>query len=350
MHFGQYAFGLFRRMYLDEIEHEGEPGWPAEPSVRDPREIPAAILENNLFGIDIDPRAIQIASLSLLLTAKEAAIAQGGTPLDAHIRRTNLVVANAVNLGEDELRKLVEHVGKRTGSPELRKQLFSTIWENLQNVGELGSLVQVREGVTQVLDRWVEARAREKGITRILTRTAEQAAFEFLEEIDRGRARQLELERQVLEEEARTLQQELLSALEAAAAEAGGDPGDRLFAEDTARGLKLLQTLSRSYDVVVMNPPYGTFVPRVKDFISAAYPLAYSDLYSAFIDRGTQLVEPEGYVGALVSSTFITNKSHEKLRTEILLKRNPLILLLDLGEGILEATVQTSAVVLKGRA
>ncbi|HEY2289828.1 MAG TPA: hypothetical protein VGM86_03915 [Thermoanaerobaculia bacterium] len=350
MHFGQYAFGLFRRMYLDEIEHEGEPGWPAEPSVRDPREIPAAILENNLFGIDIDPRAIQIASLSLLLTAKEAAIAQGGTPLDARIRRTNLVVANAVNLGEDELRKLVEHVGKRTGSPELRKQLFSTIWENLQNVGELGSLVQVREGVTQVLDRWVEARAREKGITRILTRPAEQAAFEFLEEIDRGRARQLELEQRLLEEEARTLQQELLTALEAAAAEAGGDPGDRLFAEDTARGLKLLQVLSRSYDVVVMNPPYGTFVPKVKSLVSTAYPLTYSDLYSAFIDRATQLVEPEGYVGALVSSTFITNKSHEKLRTEILLKRNPLIVLLDLGEGILEATVQTAALVLKGRA
>lgn len=350
MHFGQYAFGLFHQMYLDEIEHAGEPGWPAEPSVRNPREIPAAILENNLFGIDIDPRAIQIASLSLLLTAKEAAVAQGGSPLDAHVRRTNLVVANAVNLGREELRNLVEYVGKRIGSPELREQLFTTIWSNLQNVGELGSLVQVREGVKQVLDRWVEIRAREKGITRILPPSVEQATFEFLEELDHERARQLELQRQVLEEEARALLQELLAALEAAAAESGGDPADRLFAEDTARGLKLLQALSRTYDIVVMNPPYGPTVPAVRDFIRAAYPLTYSDLYSMFIDRATQLVEPEGYVGALVSSTFVTNKSHEKLRTEILLKRNPLIVLLDLGEGILEATVQTAALALKGRA
>jgi hypothetical protein len=52
MHFGQYAFGLFHRMYLDEIEHAGKPGWPEEPSVTDPCDIPAAILENNLFGID----------------------------------------------------------------------------------------------------------------------------------------------------------------------------------------------------------------------------------------------------------------------------------------------------------
>ena len=49
MHFGQYAFGLFRQMYLDEIQHAGEPGWPAEPSIRDPQLIPAAIIEKNLY-------------------------------------------------------------------------------------------------------------------------------------------------------------------------------------------------------------------------------------------------------------------------------------------------------------
>ena len=35
MHFGQYAFGLFYRMYLDEIEHAGQDGWPEEPSISD---------------------------------------------------------------------------------------------------------------------------------------------------------------------------------------------------------------------------------------------------------------------------------------------------------------------------
>ena len=70
MHFGQYAFGLFHRMYLDEIQHAGEPGWPTEPSIRDPEEIPAAIIEKNLFGIDIDARAIQIASLVAVADGK----------------------------------------------------------------------------------------------------------------------------------------------------------------------------------------------------------------------------------------------------------------------------------------
>ena len=351
MHFGQYAFGLFHRMYLDEIEHAGEAGWPDEPSVEGPRGVPAAILEHNLFGIDIDPRAIQIASLSLMLTAKEAALQHGFSPLDVRVRRTNLVVANAVDLGQERLRALVERVGKRNGTGQLRERLFTAVWDNLQYVSELGSLVQVRESVAQVLDAWVDARAREKGLTKLLARRPEGQLDlgTILTDSERERAQQLELERQVLEAEARELAAELLGAIEAAAAQATEDPSDRIFAEDTARGLKLLQLLSRKYDVVVMNPPYGAFVPKVRDFVKTAYPITSNNIYATFIDRATQLTELEGYIGALVSATFINLKSFEKLRTEILLKRNPLIAMLDLGFGILDdATVETAAVVLRG--
>lgn len=353
MHFGQYAFGLFHRMYLDEIEHAGQPGWPAEPSVRDPRDIPAAILEYNLFGVDIDPRAIQIASLSLLLTAKEAALKHGFSPLDVKVHRSNLVVANTVDLGAERLQTLVDHIGAKLGAAELRQRLFKTIWENLQYVGELGSLVQVREGVERVLDDWVDAKAREKGLTKIFAHEEEKQLElgTILTEVDKAHARQLQLERRVLEDEARQLQEELLAAIEDAAAQSGGDPSERLFAEDTARGLKLLQVLSRHYDVVVMNPPYGAFVPKVKDFVKAAYPLTANDIYGAFIERSTQIVEAEGYIGALVPSSFKANARFEPFRREILLKRNPLLLMLDLGDAILDdATNETAAIVVKGAA
>ncbi len=353
MHFGQYAFGLFQQMYLDEIEHAGHEGWPAEPSVQDASEIPAAILENNLFGVDIDPRAIQIASLSLMLTAKEAALGLGLSPVDVEVKRANLVVANAVDVGRDRLNKLVGRLGDKLGSPELQDRLMVTLWENLQYVGELGSLVQVREGVSAVLGEWVESQAKAKGLGKIIARqeTPQLQLGQILDDADREMARQLVRQRAALEEEAETLQRELLAAIEDAAGELTSDPAERLFAEDTARGLKLLQTLSRSFDVVVMNPPYGSFVPGVKDFIKAAYPLTKNDIYAAFIDRATQLVEPEGYVGALVSATFVNLKSFEKLRTEILLKRNPLLVMLDLGYGILDdATVEAAAIVVKGAA
>lgn len=353
MHFGQYAFGLFHRMYLDEIEHAGKPGWPAEPSVKDPHAIPATILERNLFGIDIDPRAIQIASLSLMLTAKEAALRHGFSPLNVKVRRSNLVVANAVNLGAERLKQLVDRVGGKLGSPELRERLFKTLWDNLQHVGELGSLVQVREGVGQVLDDWVDAQAKDKGLTKLIKRkvAAQLDLGTILTDSDRQKAKQLELERKVLENEAAQLQQDLLVAIEDAAAQTATDPAERLFTEDTARGLKLLQMLGRRYDVAVMNPPYGSFVPKVKEFVKAAYPLTSNDIYAAFIDRGTQLTEPEGYVGALVSATFVNLTTFEKLRTEILLKRNPLVMMLDLGFGILDdATVEAAALVIHGGA
>jgi hypothetical protein len=353
MHFGQYAFGLFLRMYREEIEHAGEDGWPETPSVASPSEIPAAILEHNLFGIDIDPRAIQIASLSLMLTAKEAAIGLGMSPVNVQVKRANLVVANAVDVGKERLGKLVGQLGSQLGSPELQDRLFATLWENLKSVGELGSLVQVREGVSAVLEDWVDAQAERKGLGAIL-RGKPMPLFEaagIADDVDRERARQMVLKRAVLEDEAAAIQHELLAAVEEAAGSSAGDPAERLFAEDTARGLKLLQVLSRRFDVVVMNPPYGSFVPSVRDFVNAAYPLTKNDIYAAFIDRATQLTEPEGYVGALVSATFVNLKSFEKLRTEILLKRNPLLVLLDLGYGILDdATVEAAAIVLKGGA
>ena len=166
---------------------------------------------------------------------------------------------------------------------------------------------------------------------------------------ERALAKQYALERKVLEQEAAMLRRDLLAAVESAAARIAIDPSERLFAEDTARGLKLVQLLSRRYDIAVMNPPYGSFVPKVKDFIKASYPLTSNDIYAAFVDRACQLTEPEGYVGALISATFVNLKSFQKLRTEIILKRNPLIIMLDLGFGILDdATVEAAAIVLHG--
>ncbi len=36
-----------------------------------------------------------------------------------------------------------------------------------------------------------------------------------------------------------------------------------------------------SADLVVMNPPYGSFIPKVKAFVKVAYPLTKNDIYAA---------------------------------------------------------------------
>jgi hypothetical protein len=361
LHFGQYAFGLFYRMYEEEIAHAGQPGWPAEPSVADKRDIPAAILEHNLCGIDIDPRAVQIATLSLLFTAKEQTQRDGFDPATMTARPRNVVLAQAVQVDADQLRALVERVGATLGSPELRQKLFDALWGNLRYIGELGGLIRVDDDVSAILEKWVNEKAEQQGLTKLLKTTErkkEQLQFgDLVSDAVRQKAEQQELKRALLEDEAARIRAELLAGLDRVASQVSDNPRQRLFAEGTARGLRLLELLSSPFDVIVMNPPYGSFTKldnadddkAFKAYRESAFPNGYQDIYAAFIERATQLIEPEGYIGALVSSTFKTNKGHAKFRTEILLKRNPIVCMLDLGFGILDgATVEAAALVLRG--
>ena len=148
----------------------------------------------------------------------------------------------------------------------------------------------MRESVTRVLDEWVDRQAKDRGLTRIRAPkdTGQLVLETIVTELEQDQRKQMELERRLLEEEAEQIRQELLTGIEDAA-RAQADPAQRLFAEDTARGLKLLEILSKHYDVVVMNPPYGSFVPKVKDFVKAAYQLTSNDIYATFLDRATQL-------------------------------------------------------------
>ena len=63
-HFLVIAFDLLAALYREEAGHRGE-------SIS-AREIAESILENNLHGIDIDPRAAQIAALALWMRAQRA--------------------------------------------------------------------------------------------------------------------------------------------------------------------------------------------------------------------------------------------------------------------------------------
>ena len=64
--------------------------------------VPGLILENNLWGIDIDPRCAQIAALALWMRAQRALRDVGVTPsARPAIRRTNIVVAESLPAGGD---------------------------------------------------------------------------------------------------------------------------------------------------------------------------------------------------------------------------------------------------------
>jgi hypothetical protein len=116
MNFGLAAADMLRAMYREEIDHAGRPGWPAEPSVRDEREIGPAILLHNLHGIDVDPTALWLAELSLQLklglsrractnlVAADALFDSGGRTFDVVV--TNPPFASSRNLPTETVRRL----------------------------------------------------------------------------------------------------------------------------------------------------------------------------------------------------------------------------------------------------
>ena len=101
-HFLLYCFDLLDVMYHEAWERGLRVDEATEPTLRDnyetieelERAIPVFIVERNLHGIDIDPRAAQIAALAIWLRAqgswRDAGISADQCP---QIRRTGVVIA-----------------------------------------------------------------------------------------------------------------------------------------------------------------------------------------------------------------------------------------------------------------
>ena len=113
-HFLLYAFNLLERIYEEAWADEDSP--KSEAMGRTLREdfetlddlrraAPKLIIEHNLHGIDIDPRAVQIAALALWLrtqkTWKSLGIKAAERP---RIARSNLVTAESMP-GEEDMRR-----------------------------------------------------------------------------------------------------------------------------------------------------------------------------------------------------------------------------------------------------
>ena len=149
-HFLIEAFDLLYAMY----EEEGQ--------LKEPAAICQSILNNNLFGIDIDERAVQITKAVLWMKAAETVFAKTKQQLTGddfsefhdHIIATNIRLPN----GKDHLDAFLK---KHPEDAPLRPALL-TVFEGLQNVHELGSLVQIEEPVDKELKMLKEQAKQQK--------------------------------------------------------------------------------------------------------------------------------------------------------------------------------------------
>jgi len=330
-HFLVYAFDVLLRMY-----REDEPDIPVE-------DIPMLILENNLFGIDIDLRAIQLAALSLYLKAKSY------NPR-LKITKMNLVCADA-RITDGRVRKVF--LERFADDPELQ-MIFAKIFEDLEYTYEIGSLLKARKPFEKLLER----RRQEKGAQAILVPKIEGQTFISKGGKIEGQTR-LDLEISENKESSKVIAvpteitlEQMLGALRKFETEAmeRRDMGTLLFATEAEKSVGLLGLLAENYDTVLMNPPYGDVPARTKEYLRKHYPRTHFDYYASFIEQAITLCSLSGYVGMLTSSTFLLLRSFAKLREEILWSDAVPELLADLGANVLDvAWAEWAATVLLKR-
>jgi len=312
-HFLLGAFDLLMEMWKEE-RHE-IPAW----------EIPALILERNLYGIDIDLRATQIAAMALYLKARTAFEQENEEGAEEfELRRMNVVCAD-IHFVDGELRR------KFLSQFDAKRKVRNIVEETLracENAFEIGSLLRIREPLMELFE------ARKKEWTKA-SFVQEQLATFIPEAIPKE---------DTMDEIVEKIRVFLKEATESK------DMGTMLFGFDAEKAISLVDVLTNYYDVILMNPPYGAMPAKCKEYAKERYQRTHRDYYTAFIEQAIDLCKPRGYVGALTGRTFMFLKSHQKLREEILRDDALPEVVLDLGFNVLDgATARYAAFTLRRR-
>ncbi|GGG53121.1 hypothetical protein GCM10011403_07920 [Pseudohongiella nitratireducens] len=330
MHFGLYAFDLFLEIYREAWawEHQQGPGSldvstqpdmglkPLSQTYEDEiaylRDVPRLIIEHNIYGVDIDPRAAQIATLALWLRAQRAWHDADVKAQQRPIIGQGHVVAAIAPPAEKELRQqFSEQLDTKDG------QLFEKSLQLLHNLPELGVLLQV-----------------------------ERELPKLIKQVYGGSGNDLfaEQEQEVWNQAEYRLRNALINFTE----QVSSNYQSQLFALDALQGLRLIDLTREVFDVVVMNPPFGALSSNTKTKIGKIYPNSKNDLLAVFVERGVELLRKSGRLGAITSRTCFFLSSFQKWREHVVLLNAKPEVLADLGYGVMDdAMVEAAAYVLE---
>ena len=325
MHFGLLAFDLFAEMYREELENAGKPGWPATPSAACEDEIPELILFENLHGIDIDMRAVQISALTLLLKARML------NP-KARVTDRNLACSNIEAFTGGRLDALVEQA--RFGN-RIEEKILRAIAARVPDSPHLGSLLRLEKDLKSLVEserRRLSASAQPELLLAGLTDDLFQSTRDLGSFFDK-------------------LSSSIADRLDSLTREAGS--GSKQTAAEASKGLRFLRLAEKRYDVVATNPPYLSgrkMNKRLATLMEQEYKEGKGDLYAAFILRCQELLATEGLMGMLTMHSFMFISSYEDLRAR-LRKEVAIETLAHFGGGLFAVgnpgTLQTAAFVLR---
>lgn len=269
-----YAFTVFYDMYVDQMENYG-----ADFSRRD---IPKLIVENNLYGVDLDERAVQITQIALFIKAMQLKGRRGKMPTYCN------VVSSHFSLPDYETIEATFKMGD-THWDEKQREMLKDIWNDLCNAHKFGSLLRLKEKIEAMMPKQERNLFKDYQIHDFFS--FKNQAIEMLR-------KQVQLW--------------------------GGEGSNAYSLSLVNDAMTFLDILTTSFDVAVANPPYtdsSDFGPELKTFAEANYkkPMKFNiNLYACFIKRCCELTDNLGKVGMIHPMTFMYIKTFEDVRKFIL--------------------------------
>jgi hypothetical protein len=281
-HFLLYAFDILERIWRRDC--------PAE----DPGEIPRKILANNLYGVDLDLRACQLATFNLYLKGRQRAEEEGND--DFELPQMGIVTADSSVV---ETEDIADILGEVSGDHDELEEALQTILDSFENVEALGTLLDVKGTLEGVFDS-----GKQQTLLESINGTGDLNS--------------------------------VLTNLRTAVDEQFDDSS--FGAQELQSFLRLLVILTQDYDVALMNPPYGaqSRMPEpVREYVDAQwdYPPEY---YINFFEVCNQLSTGNGRIGMLVKREFMFKNGLSDFRKDFIGTKGSFDFLAEFGEGVLD--------------
>lgn len=245
-----YAFDVLYQIYVSAGYSE--------------REIPRLILEKNLYGLDIDDRAGQLAYFALMMKARSYS-----RRLFRKVDENNPIKVNVCSIQESNgiTKEDIEYFAN--GDEGLKKDIAYLV-EVFTDAKEYGSILEVNEvNFNQIENRLKEI---EEDITNLLNRDSRDIIlYKVSNIINQG------------------------------------------------------YIISKKYNISITNPPYmgiGNMNENVNKFISKNYPNSKGDLFAVFIEKMNSIVQQYGKIAMITQHTWMNSKLYQNFREDILNNRN----------------------------
>lgn len=269
-----YIFDLLYKMYEER-------GYQA-------REIPTLILKNNLVGLEIDKRAAQLASFSLVMKARS---------LNSRFFSQNYyVIPNVVEIWDS--RDLLSYNYESTIA-ELKlltdEEIKNIKWlvETFRYGKTVGSLIKVEKKDFDSIRKSIE-KIEHNAVLTIFNSDFLSTGIRCLRHL-----------------------------------------------------LKQAEVMSAKYDVMITNPPYlgiSKMEANPKQYLIDKYPNSKSDMFAMFME--TPYCKKNGFISMVNPDSWMFLVSFENLRKTIIMKQS-IVNMIHLGLGAFDATVQTTSFVIR---